>query len=130
MGGTDEETGKKGARASGDFWYYLTVRPPLWLCLPAWSASGRALRGLSAKDGGGLVWAAKTDATGRVPQVGLDAEVAYRFHSLREKRPWLSPTRRFNIFWCDPRLYSPFLLGSPPLVPTWRRLAAPIPKSK
>lgn len=29
----------------------------------------------------------------RWKQVGLDAEVAYRFHSLREKRPWLSPTR-------------------------------------
>lgn len=31
--------------------------------------------------------------------VGLDAEVAYRFHTLRQKRPWLSPTRKCNIFW-------------------------------
>lgn len=31
--------------------------------------------------------------------VGLDAEVAYRFHKLRSEKPWLSPTRKTNIFW-------------------------------
>lgn len=33
--------------------------------------------------------------------VGLDAEVAYRFHKLRSEKPWLSPTRKTNIFWCE-----------------------------
>lgn len=31
--------------------------------------------------------------------VGMDAEVAYRFHRLRTTKPWLSPTRKTNIFW-------------------------------
>ena len=31
--------------------------------------------------------------------VGLDAQAAYGFHSLREKRPWATPTRTINQGW-------------------------------
>ena len=34
--------------------------------------------------------------------VGLDAQAAYGFHSLREKRPWATPTRcaKGSVPWC------------------------------
>ena len=31
--------------------------------------------------------------------VGLDAQAAYGFHSLREKRPWAAPSRMINQGW-------------------------------
>lgn len=31
--------------------------------------------------------------------VGLDAQAAYGFHSLREKRPWAAPSRLVNQGW-------------------------------
>ncbi len=31
--------------------------------------------------------------------IGLDAEAAYGFHSLREKRPWAAPSRMINQGW-------------------------------
>ena len=31
--------------------------------------------------------------------MGLDAQAAYGFHSLREKRPWATPTRTINQGW-------------------------------
>ena len=31
--------------------------------------------------------------------VGLDAQAAYGFHSLREKRPWAAPSRLINQGW-------------------------------
>ena len=31
--------------------------------------------------------------------VGLDAQAAYGFHSVREKRPWATPSRTINQGW-------------------------------
>ena len=101
-----------GGRAEGDFW---CVRSPClmavcrvlvqlvsfadWSHLPACRRSVCQLEHLFAGSSLDLTKQRGLHASRYYCTVGMDAEVAYRFHRLRTTKPWLSPTRKTNIFW-------------------------------